>query len=132
MATEQTLTKPEHQDVVRREENTQESYFQPATDIVETSDAVVLTFDMPGVAKENVEITADKDTLTLVGKADPEETGQPVYRETYVGDYRRQFTLSSDVDPNNITASMKDGVLTVTVGKAEQVKPRRIEIAASS
>lgn len=129
MAAEQAITKPEQQEVTRREE--QESYFQPATDILETKDAVVLLFDMPGVSKENVDVTADKDMLTIIGKAEPEESGQAVYREAYVGDYRRQFTLSRDVDINSISATMKDGVLSVRVGKAEQAKPRKIEIAAA-
>jgi HSP20 family protein len=116
-------------EAVRREE--QARYFQPATDIVEAPDAVVLKFDMPGVTRENVDITVDQGTLTVAGKAEPEESGQAVYRETYVGDYRRQFTLAADVDPEKITAVMNDGVLTVTIGKAERAKPKRIEITAA-
>jgi len=129
MAAEQRPVKKEQAEVVRREE--QEQYFQPATDIVETTEGVTLKFDMPGVAKENVDITVDKETLTIIGKAEPEETGTAVYRETHVGDYRRQFTLSGDMDPNNIAAIMSDGVLTVTVGKAAKAKPRRVQIAAA-
>ncbi len=129
MAAEQRPVKKEQAEVVRREQ--QEGYFQPATDIVETAEGVTLRFDMPGVAKENVDITVDKDTLTIIGKAEPEEPGNPVYRETYVGDYRRQFTLSTDMDPNNIAATISDGVLTVTVGKAQQAKPRKVQIAAA-
>ncbi|RPJ27273.1 MAG: Hsp20/alpha crystallin family protein [Planctomycetaceae bacterium] len=129
MAAEQRPVKKEQAEVVRREE--QERYFQPATDILETTEGVTLRFDMPGVAKENVDITVDKDTLTIVGKAEPEEAGNLVYRETYVGDYRRQFTLSTDMDPNNIAATMSDGVLTVAIGKAERSKPRKVQIAAA-
>ncbi len=129
MAAEQRPVKKEQAEVVRREE--QERYFQPATDILETTEGVTLKFDMPGVARENVDITVDKDTLTIIGRAEPEEAGNPVYRETYVGDYRRQFTLSTDMDPNNIVATMSDGVLTVAVGKAEQSKPRKVQIAAA-
>jgi HSP20 family molecular chaperone IbpA len=86
---------------------------------------------MPGVAKENVDITVDKDMLTVVGRADPEEPGEAVYRETHIGDYRRQFTLSSDVDPQKISATMNAGVLTVEIGKAERARPRKIEITAA-
>lgn len=130
MAAEQRPVKAEQAEVVRREE--QERYFQPATDILETAEGVTLKFDMPGVARENVDITVDKDTLTIIGRAEPEVAGNAVYRETYVGDYRRQFTLSTDMDPNNIAATMTDGVLTVTVGKAEQAKPRKVQIAAAT
>jgi HSP20 family protein len=105
--------------------------FQPATDVVETADAVLLRLDMPGVAKENVDLTIDKDMLTIVGKAEPEQAGQAVYRETYVGDYQRQFSLSADLDPAKITAAMSHGVLTVQIGRAEKVKPRKIKIEAT-
>jgi len=128
MVVEQRPVRAEPSDVVRRER--QDRYFQPATDIIETTDAVVLKLDMPGVAKENVDLTVDKDMLTIVGKAEPEESGEPVYRETYVGDYQRQFTLTADVDPANVTATMNHRVLTVRIGKAEQAKPRKIQIAA--
>lgn len=129
MAAEQRPVKAEQAEVVRREE--QERYFQPATDILETAEGVTLRFDMPGVARENVDITVDKDTLTIIGRAEPEVAGNPVYRETYVGDYRRQFTLSTDMDPNSIAATMNDGVLTVAIGKAQRAKPRKVQIAAA-
>jgi len=105
--------------------------FQPATDVIETADAVLLKLDMPGVAKENVDLTIDKDMLTIVGKAEPEQAGEAVYRETYVGDYQRQFSLSADLDPANITASMNHGVLTVRIGKAERAKPRKVKVEAT-
>ncbi|MEN6427181.1 MAG: Hsp20/alpha crystallin family protein [Phycisphaerales bacterium] len=105
--------------------------FQPATDVVETADAVLLRLDMPGVARENVDLTIDKDMLTIVGKAEPEQAGQAVYRETYVGDYQRQFSLSADLDPARITAAMSHGVLTVQIGRAEKARPRKIKIEAT-
>lgn len=129
MAAEQRFANTEETEVLRRQG--QDRQFQPATDIIETVDSVILKLDMPGVAKENVDLTIDKDMLTIVGKADPEASGEPVYREIYVGDYRRQFTLTADVNPDNITATMANGVLTVKIGKAEEVKPKRIQIAAA-
>jgi len=116
-------------EVTRREE--QSRCFQPATDIIETPGAVLLKLDMPGVAKDDVDLTIDKDTLTIFGKAEPEQAGEAVYRETYVGDYQRQFSLTADLDPANITATMNHGVLTVQIGKAEKAKPRKIKIEAS-
>lgn len=71
MVAEEKPAKAEQAEVVRRDEQGQ--YFQPATDITETADAVILKFDMPGVAKENVDLTIDKDMLTVIGKAEPEE-----------------------------------------------------------
>jgi len=129
MIVEQRPARAEQGQTVRRQD--EERRFQPATDIIETTDAVVLRLDMPGVPKENVDLTVDKDTLTIVGKARPEDAGEAVYRETYIGDYQRQFSLTTDVDSGKITATMTHGVLTVKIPKAEQMKPRRIKIAAA-
>jgi len=129
MVVEQRPARAEQAQAVRRQD--EDRQFQPATDIIETADAVVLRLDMPGVPKENVDLTVDKDMLTIVGKAQPEETGEAVYRETYVGDYRRQFTLTTDVDTGKIAATMTHGVLTVKIPKAEQMKPRKVKIAAA-
>jgi len=126
MAVEQKATGAQQSETTRHDGHA--VCFQPATDIVETADAVLLKLDMPGVAKENVDLTVDKDMLTIVGKAGPEQGGDAVYRETNVGDYQRQFSLSTDLDPGNITATMNHGVLTVQIGKAERAKPRKIRI----
>ncbi|NLH42631.1 MAG: Hsp20/alpha crystallin family protein, partial [Planctomycetes bacterium] len=93
MVVEQKISKVEQPQVTRRAD--EERRFQPATDIIETAESVVLRLDMPGVSKENVDLTVDKDTLTIVGKTRPEESWEAVYRETYIGDYQRQFTLTT-------------------------------------
>jgi len=122
------LANKEQADLTRREER--HEYYQPAVDIRETSDEVILKYDMPGVGKDNVEITAERNTLTVTGNVDREDLGEAVYRETRIGNYRREFTLSDDVDPDSITAEMKAGVLTVKVSKPEKVKPKKIEITS--
>lgn len=127
----QEMTKQEASAVSRREPQKPRRYFMPAADILETQDAVVLKLDMPGVSKEHVDITVDKGKLTITGECDPEEGGTPVYRETWIGDYRREFSLPEDVDPDRISAAMKSGVLTVTLPKPDEVKPRKIRITAA-
>ncbi len=126
MATEKKLAKKEQADVVRREEKPE--YYQPAVDISETSEALILKYDMPGVDKGDVEITADKNTLAVVGNVKSEQPGNAVYQETRIGNYRREFTIPDDVDTNKISAEMNDGVLTVKIPKPEKAKPKRIEI----
>ena len=126
MTAQETLAKKEHADVVRRKE--QADYYQPAVDIRETPEEVILQFDMPGVAKDNVDLTVDKGMLTVTGKADQEESGTAVYRETRIGDYRREFNLTKDVDADAITAEMESGVLTVKIHKPEKAKPKKITI----
>jgi HSP20 family molecular chaperone IbpA len=125
--TTKEMTKREQADVTRVEkDNTR--YFQPATDVHETPEYIVMQFDMPGVSGDHVDVTVEKGTLTVTGKADPEVQGNAVYRETYIGDYRRTFSLSEDVDPDQIKAEMKVGVLTLQIPKPEKAKPKRIAI----
>ena len=128
MTAQEAIAKKEHADVVRRKEQTE--YYQPAVDIWETPEEVVIQFDMPGVAKENVDLTVDKGMLTVTGKTNEEEFGTAVYRETRIGDYRRQFNLTKDVNPDAIEAEMEAGVLTVKIHKPEKAKPRKIKIKA--
>lgn len=129
MVAQDTLAKTQQVEALRRQESDQ--YYQPATDVRETEHEVVLTLDMPGVGKNGVEVTVDKGTLTVIGQVADEEHGEAVYRETKVGNYRREFTLSKDLDAKKITGEVKDGVLTVRIGKPEVAKPRQIEIKAS-
>lgn len=104
--------------------------FWPATDVYERDDALVLLADMPGVGESDVELHLENDVLTIRGTTTfATEEGQDVlYSEFTHGTYERVFTLSQDVDRDHIKASMKNGVLRVTLPKAEQAKPRKISV----
>ena len=128
--TAQELAQREHTEVKRRHAE-HRTTFRPATDIWETAEEVLIKFDMPGVASENVNLTVEQGTLTVTGQPYPEVEGTPVYRETRIGDYQRQFSLSEDVDPEGIHAEMKAGVLTVRIPKPEKAKPKRIAIKSA-
>ena len=128
MASEEKLVKKEQADVLRREEKPE--YYQPAVDISETSDEIVMKYDMPGVEKGDVDITAEKNTLTVTGHVKSEQPGKAVYLETRIGNYRREFTLPDDIDTNKISAEMNDGVLTIKIPKSEKAKPKRIKITS--
>jgi HSP20 family protein len=86
---------------------------------------------MPGVDKSNVDINIESGVLTVEGRLDfsKYEGMQPVYTEYNVGHYRRSFSLSNKIDQGKIRADVKDGVLTITLPKAEEAKPRRISIS---
>jgi len=104
-------------------------YYQPPVDVVETEDAIILTADMPGVGKEDVEINIEKDVLTLTGRvAAGEDDGRPTYVEYKRGNFVRSFTLTEDVDREKISADMNKGVLTLRIPKSEKTKPRKITI----
>jgi len=107
--------------------------FVPRVDIYETADAIVLTADMPGVDEKSIDITLEKNVLTITGTVVPLqfEGHTMAYSEYDVGDFERAFTLSDEVDRDKIEAAVKNGVLRVTLHKAEKVKARKIAITAA-
>ena len=107
--------------------------YRPLTDIVETEDSVTLMLEMPGVAAEDVDVTLEQRVLTIRGKVRPTqpEKLQLAYAEYGEGDYERAFTLSDDFDPDKIDASVANGVLTVTLPRAAEAKPKKIAVKAS-
>jgi len=119
----QELTTPEEQTVPAR-------YYVPATDIYETEDALTLVMEMPGVEKDNIDIKLENDVLQIEGRIDLSAYAEldPLYTEYNIGHYARKFSLSSKFDQEKISAEMGDGVLTLRLPKAEETKPRRIEI----
>jgi HSP20 family protein len=104
--------------------------FTPTADIFEDQNALHVVLEMPGVDKSNVDISVEAGVLHIEGRLDfsKYEGMQPVYTEYNIGHYRRSFTLSNKIDQNRIGAEMKDGVLTLTLPKAEEAKPRRISV----
>jgi HSP20 family protein len=104
----------------------------PATDIYESQDALTLVADMPGVAPENVTIDIRDNQLTVRGTVNIEKSSARVILQEYgVGDYYRQFTLGRMIDQSKIEASMKDGVLALTLPKADATKPRKIAVKSA-
>ena len=124
------LSKNQQTAVTRRDHEDQRAVFVPAADIWETAEAIVLRLDMPGVAPDDVDVNVQRGTLTVKGTVAAPTAGKMLYAEQRIGDYQRAFTLSEDLDPDSISAQMNAGVLTLTVGKAAKVKPRKIAITA--
>jgi len=102
--------------------------FTPRVDIWETEKELTLVADIPGVEPSGLEIDLRDSTLTIVGKVVPEEERRYILKEFGVGNYYRQFTLSEVIDREKISASVKNGVLTLTLPKVERAKPRKIQI----
>ena len=103
----------------------------PAVDVQETPNSFVFTAELPGLGKDDIEITLEDNLLTLSGErvlGDNEE-GETYHRvERSYGKFSRSFTLPSQVDNSQVAASFKEGLLTVEVPKSEQAQPRKIEI----
>jgi len=105
--------------------------YSPVVDILRTDDALTLVADLPGAKKADLEIGIEDGVLTIAAPvAEVEARHKPLYREYGVGGYLRRFSLSDKIDQARISAEIENGVLTVTLPKAERLKPRRIEVAA--
>jgi HSP20 family protein len=104
----------------------------PRVDIREADAAYRVIADMPGVAPEGVEVTVERNVLTIVGRAD--RHAPEGYRQVYGGplatEYRRVFTLGDRIDTQAIEATLKHGTLVLTLPKAREAQPRRIQVAA--
>ena len=104
--------------------------WSPALDLYQNNDNVVAVLELPGMRKEDIEISLHDGTLSISGErktASP--NGEKAERtERYVGSFRRSISLPVRVDANKVTASYQDGILTVTLPKAEEAKPRRINV----
>lgn len=104
--------------------------FMPRTDIIEKLDSIILVADMPGVDERHVDITLEKGVLTIYGAVDAayHENYRVAYAEYSIGDYRRTFRVTDEIDQNKIEATVKNGVLRLILPKAEQVKPKKITV----
>ena len=103
----------------------------PAVDVRETDEAFTFSVELPGLAKEEIEISIEDKVLTLSGERKwEEEEDRNSYRriERSYGSFSRSFTLPGDVNAEKVEAVSKDGVLTIKVPKAPESRPQRIEI----
>lgn len=131
--TEAAIQKQEAHDLEGAERTRTRRVYIPRVDIYETGDAVVLLADMPGVNEDDVDITLEKNVLTITGYVGARERDDYslAYSEYSEGDYERTFALSDEVDRNSIEAVMKNGVLKLTLPKAEEMKARKIAVRSA-
>ena len=103
-------------------------YIAPPVDIFETDDALTVVADLPGVDKDAVDIRVEDNILTIKGRANYSPQAEMLRQEFSLQGYYRQFQLSDEVDQDRISAECKNGVLTITLPKAEKSKPRQIKV----
>jgi HSP20 family protein len=107
------------------------SYWTPAVDIAEQESEYIVKMELPGVNKEDVKISLESNILTIRGekKQEKEEKSKNLHRvERSYGSFQRSFTLPTSVKSDKIDAYYKDGVLSVTLPKVEEAKPKQIEV----
>ena len=124
---QQELAVREKREVAAKEERTVPGrFYVPATDVYETEDALTVVMEMPGVDRKDVEVELKEGVLRVEGRIDFSKYGgmEPVYTEYGVGHWARSFALSDKVDRGRIGAQLEDGVLTLTLPKTAEAKPR--------
>jgi len=104
--------------------------WSPALDLYQDKDNVVAVVELPGMKKEDIEISLREGTLTIGGERKGQTSnGEKAERtERYIGKFRRSITLPTRVDADKISATYRDGILTVTLPKVDEAKPKQIEV----
>ena len=116
---------------VQADESFMTSYWTPAVDIAEQENEYTVKMELPGVNKEDVKINLESNILTIKGekKQEKEEKDKNLHRvERSYGSFQRSFTLPTTVKSDKIDAVFKDGVLSISLPKAEEAKPKQIEV----
>jgi len=115
------------------ERTRQQRVYTPSVDIIERKDDIVVMADMPGADEKSVDITLEKNVLTIYGKVESEiPENHRLYMSEYgVGDYHRVFNLTNEIDRDKIQATVKNGVLKLILPKAETVKTKKIAVKAA-
>ena len=107
-----------------------EQFIAPVATVLENTDGYMLEVEMPGVTKENLEMWVENNELTILGRrSTPSVEGTLIHRESRPENFRRSFELDPSIDAGKISAKIEQGVVTLTLPKAEQVKPRKIAVA---
>ncbi len=106
--------------------------YTPDVDILEKEDSIIVLADMPGADEKSVDITLEKDVLSIYARVEPQvpEKHQLLHAEYGMGDYQRSFTISNEIDRDKIQARVKNGVLRLVLPKAKAALTRKIAIQA--
>lgn len=103
----------------------------PPLNLAETEDAVVVEAEVPGVSRDNLQLSVQNDLLTIRGERSAPPAGEGFLRqERWFGQFERTISLPASIDAEHVQATMTDGVLTVTLRKAAEARPRKIEVRA--
>jgi HSP20 family protein len=107
-----------------------EQFIVPAATVLENTDGYTLEVEMPGVNKENLEMSVENNELTILGRRSTHSVhGTLLHQESRSENFRRSFELDPSIDAGKISATIEQGIVTLTLPKAEQVKPRKIAVA---
>ena len=107
-----------------------EQFITPPASVTEISDGYLLEIEMPGVKKDGLEISVENNELTIIGRRSfPATEGTLIHRESRSENFRRMFEIDPSIDADKISAKIDQGLVTLTLPKAEHVKPRKITVS---
>jgi HSP20 family protein len=107
-----------------------EQFVAPPASVIEAGDGYTLEVEMPGVNKSGLDISVENNELTIIGRRSlPVVEGTLIHHESHPENFRRTFELDPSIDANNISAKIEQGLVTLTLPKAEHVKPRKITVS---
>ena len=107
-----------------------EQFITPPASVTEIGDGYMLEIEMPGVKKDGLEISIENNELTIIGRRSlPPEGGTLIHRESRPENFRRMFEIDPSIDADKISAKIDQGLVTLTLPKAEHVKPRKITVS---
>ncbi len=115
---------------VKKQASGDEAALLPPVDVIEDAGGITLYADLPGVPKDKLHLQVEADTLTIEGEIDLEMPAgmEASHAEVNLPRYRRVFTLSKELDANKVGAEFSQGVLKLTIPKAEHAQPRKVEV----
>jgi len=128
------IQKKEVENEDRIERTRSSKIYIPDVDIYERKDDIILVADLPGVDEKDIDIILEKNVLTIYGKVNTEVPGnlRLIHAEYGIGDYQRSFTLSGEINKDNIKATLDKGILKLVLPKAEPAKARKIAVVADT
>ena len=107
-----------------------EQFVTPPASVTEIADGYMLEIEMPGVKKDGLEISVENNELTIIGRRSlPALEGTLIHRESRPENFRRAFEIDPSIDADKISAKIDQGLVTLTLPKAEHVKPRKITVS---
>ena len=107
-----------------------EQFITPPASVTEIGDGYMLEIEMPGVKKDGLEISVENNELTVIGRRSlPLVEGTLIHRESRPENFRRAFEIDPSIDADKISAKIDQGLVTLTLPKAEHVKPRKITVS---
>ncbi len=107
-----------------------EQFITPSASVTEIGDGYMLEIEMPGVKKDGLEISFENNELAVIGRRSlPAAEGTPIHHESRPENFRRAFELDPSIDADKIGAKIEQGLVTLTLPKAEHVKPRKITVS---